>query len=149
MEPTEEIGRARSGAGEATRLPSDVVVGALDMAAARVEPPIDRPGLVRRSRLVRALEAVADDVPLVLIVAPPGSGKTIALSQWAAEDSRDFGWVRLDESDNDPIRLLRHVALALHGIHPLDQSVWDVLNSTDASPLAVLVPRLAAAATTT
>ena len=68
---------------------------------------------MRRDRLLRAFAAVEDQVPLVLLVAPAGYGKTTALSHWAGEDGRSFGWVHLDESDNDPVSLLRHVALAL------------------------------------
>src|SRR5947209_4380108 len=57
---------------------------------------------VRRNALLRYLGAVADDVPLVLLVGAAGYGKTTLLQQWANEDDRRFGWVRLRESDNDP-----------------------------------------------
>ncbi|OLB66976.1 MAG: hypothetical protein AUI10_01215 [Actinobacteria bacterium 13_2_20CM_2_72_6] len=93
---------------------------------------------------MRTLGEVADEVPLVLLVAPPGYGKTTALRQWAAEDSRRFGWAHLDESDNDPIRLLRHIALALHQIHPLDDAVWRALELPEVSPLGLIVRRLVA-----
>src|SRR5205814_6747687 len=39
---------------------------------------------IRRARLVRTLGTVAPEVPLVLLVAPPGYGKTTALRQWGA-----------------------------------------------------------------
>jgi LuxR family maltose regulon positive regulatory protein len=93
---------------------------------------------------MRTLSGVAAEVPLVLLVAPPGYGKTTALRQWAAEDHRRFGWVGLDESDNDPIRLLRHIALALHQVHTLDDAVWRALDVPDVSPLALIVRRLVA-----
>jgi LuxR family maltose regulon positive regulatory protein len=112
----------------------------------KVVRPLDRPRLVRRDHLLRAFAAVDDDVPLVLLVAPSGYGKTTALSQWAREDGRSFGWVRLDESDNDPVSLLRHIALALHQIHPLEDAVWRALASPNVSPLGVVVPRLVASA---
>ena len=53
-----------------------------------------RPGddLVPRPELVRRLVA-ARDVPVVLVVAPAGYGKTILLSQWAHADSRRFARV--------------------------------------------------------
>src|SRR4051812_23629736 len=93
----------------------------------KIALPLDRPRMVHRDRLLRAFTAVADNVPLVLLVAPSGYGKSTALSQWAGEDDRSFGWVHLDESDNDPVCLLRHIALALHQIHPLDDAVWRAL----------------------
>jgi len=113
----------------------------------RIVRPVDRPRLVRRDGVLRALSAVDDDVPLVLIIAPSGYGKTTALSQWAAEDDRSFAWVHLDESDNDPVSLLRQIALALHQVHPVEDAVWRALALPNVSPLGVVVPRLVASAT--
>lgn len=109
--------------------------------------PTRRRGTVRRDRLLRDLAAIADDVSLILVSAPAGYGKTTVLSQWAAEDRRPFAWAHLDEADNDPVRLLRHIALALHRIHPLDFSVWRALSSPHASLTGVALPRLLAATT--
>ena len=86
-------------------------------------------------------------MPLVLLIAPSGYGKTTALSQWGEEDDRSFAWVNLDESDNDPISLLGHIAQALHQIHRVDEAVWRALASPNVSPLGVVVPRLVASAT--
>jgi LuxR family maltose regulon positive regulatory protein len=47
------------------------------------------------------------------MVAPPGYGKTTALAQWAEVDDRRFGWVRIDDSDNDPARMLEHITDAI------------------------------------
>jgi LuxR family maltose regulon positive regulatory protein len=122
-------------------------VAALGTPASTISRPVDRPRMVLREGLLRAFTAVADNVPLVLLVAPSGYGKTTALSQWAAEKDRRFGWVRLDESDNDPVFLFRHIALALHHIHPLDDAVWRALRSPNVSLLGVVLPRLVASAT--
>ena len=72
------------------------------MTVAPVEPkiiaPVNRPGLVRRERLLGRLARTAEQ-PLILLVAPPGYGKTTALAQWAEQDGRDGriatvrGWV--------------------------------------------------------
>jgi LuxR family maltose regulon positive regulatory protein len=78
--------------------------------------PQDGRSPARWDRLLRDLTAVGDDVPLVLVVAPAGYGKTTLLRQWADEDDRRFGWVQLRESDNDPRLLLRHIAGALHQV---------------------------------
>jgi LuxR family maltose regulon positive regulatory protein len=99
---------------------------------------------IRRDRVVRTLGAVAAEVPLVLLVAPPGYGKTTALQQWAAEDRRRFGWALLEDGDNDPVRLLRHIALALHQIHPLEDAVWRALDLPDVQPQSLIVRRLVA-----
>lgn len=85
-------------------------------------PPIREPALPRQA-LVHRLAAVADDVPLIVVVAPAGYGKTTTLAQWASQSSRPFGWVQLDPSDDDPTRLVRRIALALHGIHSRDSAL--------------------------
>ena len=52
---------------------------------------------------------------MVQVVAPPGYGKTTALAQWADVDGRQFGWVQLDDSHNDPATLLADIAAAASG----------------------------------
>ena len=80
-----------------------------------------RPGddLVPRPELVRRLVA-ARDVPVVLVVAPAGYGKTILLSQWARADSRRFARVRVRAADNDPPELVRSIAQALRRAGSID-----------------------------
>jgi len=67
--------------------------------------------------LLRLL-GLASDSKLTLISAPAGYGKTTLLTQWRDTDqaSLPFAWVSVDEQDNDPIRLWRHIAEALHQV---------------------------------
>jgi LuxR family maltose regulon positive regulatory protein len=51
-------------------------------------------------------------VRLILVVAPPGYGKTTLISQWAEVEDRRFGWLRLDEADNDPATMVGGLAAA-------------------------------------
>jgi LuxR family maltose regulon positive regulatory protein len=53
-----------------------------------------------------------------LISAPTGYGKTTLLAHWRQVEEADlsFAWVSLDEQDNDPIRLWRHVVEALRRV---------------------------------
>src|SRR3954452_8854441 len=101
---------------------------------AKIRRPVHRRGLIRRTRLLDALAATPDRASLIQLTAPAGYGKTTALSQWAAEDSREFAWVTVDEADGDPVRLAGHVALALHRIRPLDPAVFRALAVGDGSP---------------
>jgi LuxR family maltose regulon positive regulatory protein len=73
--------------------------------------------VVRRERLVRRL-AQAFDVPLVLLVAPAGYGKTTLLAQWVRSDARATAWVSVTEADDDPAALLGKVARALAELEP-------------------------------
>jgi LuxR family maltose regulon positive regulatory protein len=50
---------------------------------------------VPRPRLLRRLTA-ASDVPIAMIVAPAGYGKTTLLAEWAVRDERPFAWVSFE-----------------------------------------------------
>jgi LuxR family maltose regulon positive regulatory protein len=69
------------------------------------------PGLVARERLVRRLME-ARDVPLALLAAPAGYGKTTTLLEWAQHDERPFAWIALDWAADDPEQLLAAVESA-------------------------------------
>jgi LuxR family transcriptional regulator, maltose regulon positive regulatory protein len=117
-----------------------------DIVASKLEVPMVRRGAVSRTALVNRLR-VERSVPLVTLVAPAGYGKTTLLAQWAARDTRPFAWITLDERDNDPRVLLRHVAAAVHRIEPLDPGALDAAPAPGGSVWTALVPRLAAALT--
>ncbi len=75
-----------------------VLVGGAHRANARLLPPSRPAGLVPRSRAVRRL-LEARELPVALLVAPAGYGKTTVLSEWDERDSRPFAWVGLDADD--------------------------------------------------
>jgi LuxR family maltose regulon positive regulatory protein len=53
---------------------------------------------------------------LVLVVAPPGFGKTTLLSRWHTIDDRRFAWLSLEIADNDPVVLWTYLAQATRGL---------------------------------
>jgi LuxR family transcriptional regulator, maltose regulon positive regulatory protein len=107
----------------------------------KLRPPRLRGELVSRERLVgRLLDA--QDVPVALIVAPAGYGKTTLLSQWAERDERPFAWVALDAEDNDPSNLLSAIAAALDAVEPIGWDVFDALASPRLDRATVALPRL-------
>jgi LuxR family transcriptional regulator, maltose regulon positive regulatory protein len=67
---------------------------------------------LRRERLLRRL-AQATEVPLTLLVAPAGYGKTTLLEHWLEQDPRQVAWLTVDEPDDDPDHLAASIALAL------------------------------------
>jgi LuxR family maltose regulon positive regulatory protein len=117
---------------------------AFALATANLRRPVHRDGLVLRTTLVRALRAVPDRASLILLTAPAGYGKTTTLSQWAAEDPREFAWVTVDEAHDDPVRLAGHVAVAMDRIEPLDPAVFRALRVGDGSRHLVALPLLLA-----
>jgi LuxR family maltose regulon positive regulatory protein len=68
------------------------------------------------------LEVLRDtlDCKVSVISASTGYGKTTLLAHWrqVEEANVPFAWVSLDEQDNDPIRLWRHIVEALRRVVP-------------------------------
>jgi LuxR family transcriptional regulator, maltose regulon positive regulatory protein len=108
-----------------------------------VVPPGSRQS-VSRTALVNRLRA-AGAFPVVLIAAPAGYGKTTLLAQWAERDARPFAWVTVDERDNDPFVLLKHVTAAVDRIEPLGASVLEAFDRPKDTIWDAVAPRLSAA----
>jgi LuxR family maltose regulon positive regulatory protein len=78
----------------------------------RQHPPRLREGTLRRERLLRRL-AQTTHVPLALVVAPAGYGKTTLLAHWLKDDARELAWITVDDGHDDPDRLIESIARAL------------------------------------
>lgn len=90
-----------------------------NLAATRLRAPLPPARLVERSRLGVVLdEADAAGVPLVLVSAPAGSGKSTLVAAWAAAGSRAVAWLQLEESDADPARFWVSVTAAIGRTDP-------------------------------
>ena len=81
--------------------------------------PVPRPEQLVRGGLIELLHNALDS-KVSIISAPTGYGKTTLLAHWLqAEDAEvPFAWVSLDEQDNDPARLWRHIVEALRRVLP-------------------------------
>ncbi len=99
---------------------------------------VPRIGLVNRLR-------ASSSWALVVVTAPAGYGKTTLLAQWAGRDERRFAWVSIDSHDNDPVILLRHIAVAVSGTGPIGPAVLPALRSPGRAIWRVGLPRLATA----
>ncbi len=68
-------------------------------------PEVSRPSIsvhqTLRPRMISLFEAL-ESVPLILVVAPAGFGKTRVLAEWASKPGRLVSWLRADERGNDP-----------------------------------------------
>lgn len=95
---------------------------------------------MRRDALLAHLRRLTLDHPVTLICAPAGSGKTTLMGQLATHEvpGELAVWVALDDSDNDPPRLL---ATLVQSLLPLDLA-WEmdpralVANVTGSGPEA-------------
>ena len=76
-----------------------------NLAATRLRPPVPPARMVDRVRLDAVFEeSDAAAVPLVLVSAPAGSGKSTLVAGWAASRTGSVAWLQLEESDADPAR---------------------------------------------
>jgi LuxR family maltose regulon positive regulatory protein len=92
------------------------------------QPPPVRAGWVSRESVLRRLTG-SPQVPVALVVAPAGYGKTSVLTEWAERDQRPFAWIAIEEADNDPGRLLGSIASALHDLEPIGPDVFGALSA--------------------
>jgi LuxR family transcriptional regulator, maltose regulon positive regulatory protein len=114
--------------------PSDPNVGPPRIVLTpKLKAPAVRPEQLVRPRLLRLLEE-ASDCKLTLVSAPTGYGKSTLLTQWRQAERANlaFAWVSVDEQDNDPVRLWRHVVEALHQTALGDDFAADVIGRLSA-----------------
>lgn len=100
---------------------------------------------VERDRLVSLLDPGVQR-RLTIVVAPPGYGKTVLLSQWAAaQPRRRVRWLTLEPGDNDVGQFARHLRAALgSSTAPSDQTTSPPLDMGDEENLPAFVARLLA-----
>lgn len=90
----------------------------------KLDPPLQRSGTVARDSLLDRLDKAAESLPLTLLLAPPGYGKTTLLAQWLQHlherGEMNAAWLSLDEDDHDPGHLAAYLGAALSraGITP-------------------------------
>jgi LuxR family maltose regulon positive regulatory protein len=108
-------------------------------------PPIQS-SLVQRPRLVQHLESGYQAGKLVTLVsAPAGFGKTTVIREWITDRDlgKTFGWLSLDDGDNDPVRFLTYLVSAIQKVNAsIGGSILVALNSSQVPPLLDLVEAL-------
>jgi LuxR family maltose regulon positive regulatory protein len=73
--------------------------------------------LVNRDRLIEAMDR-ADEVPLTLVSAPAGYGKSVLVAQWAEQLDCPTAWLSLDASDSDLRTFLLYFIAAVDSVSP-------------------------------
>lgn len=119
--------------GAESRRQSGPVSGRL--LATRLAPPRSGVSPIARDRLIRLLDGGAA-LPLVVVAAAAGSGKTVLAAEWVqgrSERGQRTGWLSLDATDNEPARFWRYFAAATRAsLGELPASVEHDLRATDA-----------------
>jgi len=76
-------------------------------------PPLTS-GLVPRGRLLELMNRTPE-VPLILVSAPAGYGKSVLVSQWVERQAQPSVWLSLDEADSDFRQFLSYLLAAANG----------------------------------
>jgi len=107
----------------------------------KIRPPGERPGLVRRQRLLSLLSSAARS-QLITVTGVAGVGKTTLVRQWLAElpPQTAVAWMTADTRDNDPTRFWRYVAASVRLACP--SFTWDVHDSVTDEDLDRLLGEL-------
>ncbi len=112
-------------------------------AATKLRPPVPPSRMVDRTRLGAVLdEADVERLPLVLVSAPAGSGKSTLVAGWVAARSDSTAWLQLEESDADPARFWVSVTAAIGRTHPDVAARLEPLVAGSLGDAQVVVPAL-------
>jgi LuxR family transcriptional regulator, maltose regulon positive regulatory protein len=95
---------------------TDATESAAALLTSKLTAPVPRWRPVERRRLHGLLDEGVQG-PLTLLAAPPGYGKTLLLTSWAAggRPPGPVAWVRAGPGDHQPSRFWAHVLAALRG----------------------------------
>ncbi|MGB5708741.1 MAG: hypothetical protein WBM41_18175, partial [Arenicellales bacterium] len=93
---------------------------------------------VSRGRLIDLMDR-ALEVPLTLVSAPPGYGKSVLVSEWVRLRGHSAAWLSLDESDGDLRQFLSYLAAAIDSVSPdACSTVLGLLGAPELPPLPLL-----------
>jgi LuxR family maltose regulon positive regulatory protein len=107
-------------------------------AATLPRAPRIPPAILRRPRLIATCGA--DPARLTLVSAPAGFGKSCAVADWLRAYAIPHVWVALEDGDDDPVRLVAHLADALADALPECAAVLARLSPGAPIPAAAFAP---------
>ena len=89
------------------------------LAETKFHPPLLREDVIARRRLIDDLHSKLATHPLTLLSAPAGYGKTTLLAALSPSyPNLSIAWLSLDEDDNDPVRFMNALIVALQHLDP-------------------------------
>jgi LuxR family transcriptional regulator, maltose regulon positive regulatory protein len=101
-----------------------------------------RASLLRREHLLAQLDQ-SYQVPLTLLSASAGFGKTTLLACWARQSTSRVAWLSLDSLDNDPLRFWTAVIAALRTCEPsVGEAAFALLQAPQPPALSAILTEL-------
>src|SRR6201986_2430508 len=79
----------------------------------KITPPDVPHWAVPRARITKLIAEGTRRCPLTIVTGPPGAGKTMALTLWAAAGPGTVAWISLDDFDNQPGAFWSYAVAAL------------------------------------
>ena len=113
---------------------TDSVVLATKFIAPPTVTAIDRPRLLDRLDHER--------LPLTLVSAPAGFGKSVLVSQWIDRVADASVWISLDDRDNDLAVFLAHFVEGVHGVMPNALAGLNGAGDITESPAPAMLARM-------
>jgi LuxR family maltose regulon positive regulatory protein len=90
---------------------------AMPLLATKLHRPRRPAHFLRRQRLLDQLDE-GRELPLVMVSAPVGYGKSGLVAEWLEESDRPAAWLSLDPSDSDLSVFLRYVLSSIETLFP-------------------------------
>ena len=103
--------------------------------ATKLHQPHIRTDTIRRPHLEELLCRFVGNLPLTLLSAPAGYGKTTLLSALPSLlPGYSLAWIALESEDNDPIRFIGLLVTSLQRLHPdCGRSIWPLISGGEVS----------------
>ncbi len=120
VDPLESSSFASAYISTGTRDSVPLMTGAprLSVLVPKIQMPRPAEQSLSRPRLLDLMDRAARR-KVTILSAPPGYGKSTLITQWALRrPDRNVAWVSMDEDDNDPSTLFRHIFASIHQFDP-------------------------------
>ena len=103
--------------------------------ATKLQSPLVRSDIIRRPHMEEELCRFVTTLPLTLLSAPAGYGKTTLLSALPSLlPDHPMAWITLEAEDNDPVRFIGLLTTALQKLHSeCGNSVWPLISGAGVS----------------
>ena len=83
------------------------------------------------------------DVPLTLVSAGAGAGKSVIVAAWLEDRGHPYTWLSLDGADSRLRHFLSYLVAGLESLHPdTVQDTAKLLDSPELPPVAVIATHL-------
>ena len=115
---------------------------AVPLISTKLHRPSVAPDVVFRNQLCHRLNE-GRHLPLTLVSAPAGYGKSTLLGQWLDTLDEPSCWFSIDESDNDPRVFLSYLIAAARTVYPdACKGAFALLKGQEIPPVPVLLAQL-------